>query len=538
MDLGGLGGIASLAACGGPSGGGSGGGPLGDTPLPLPAPSCSAAATGSSTVAAPRLAYTLKDHDEEAWLGSPAIADLDGDGTPEIIVPRDDLLIAWHAVPGGGSEVAWRATVPGRIWSSPVVADLVPSSPGLEVAIAARDQIIVYSATGEVLPGFPFTWRDELRSLAAGDVDGDGVLDLVAVTTTPLDANGQRDIVIAIHTDGKVIAGFPPNTTGSSQCDDDCFVTGGYDQNIALGDVDGDRVSDLFIAQDNAYMSLHAGTGLAFDAAAIFHGRKKFPGIRWMVDYDLAQQGFADDEAIDLQAHFTNTAPSIADLDGDGIAELVSLGSIQNASQDDRDKGVGLFVAHHDGTRPVAWTAPPVYPDYLGGLEDGDDNLVGMTNEAAIADLDPEHPGLELVFAGFDGQIHAVDALAQPLWSYRYTTSADEWTTGVAIADLSGDGVPEIVFATYSPRGGNLIVLDAAGNELHEIALGGRGAMPVPSIADLDGDGDLDLVVSLKDAEDQVKSVVVYDVPGSATNCTPWPTARGNQRRDGYVPPN
>jgi len=50
------------------------------------------------------------------------------------------------------------------------------------------------------------------------------------------------------------------------------------------------------------------------------------------------------------QAHFTNTAPAIADIDGDGTRELIMLGSIQNASQTDRRRGVGLFVVRADGT--------------------------------------------------------------------------------------------------------------------------------------------------------------------------------------------
>ena len=522
--------VAAVFGCGGD-------GDEGGEPLPLPPPSCAPAATGSSTVSAPRLVYTLADRWHEAWLASPAVADLDGDGTVEIIAPRHQQLLVWHTRPDGGGDVVWRAEMPGRIWASPIVADLVPSRPGLEVAVASQDEIGVFDATGQPVPGFPTKWRAELRSLAAGDVDGNGTLELVAVATTPLSANGQRDIVVAIGRDGALLPGFPPNTSGAAGCDDACYVTGGYDQNIAVGDVDGDGRADLFATQDNAYMSLHAGTGVAFDAAPIFRGRTKFSGIRWMVDYDLAQQGFADDERVDEQAHFTNTAPAIADLDGDGQAELIALGSIQNAAQDDRERGVGLFVMRHDGTRPDAWIAPPRFRDYVAGLWDFGDNLVGITNQVTVADIDPSRAGPELIFPGFDGRIHAVDARAQTLWSRAYTTSAETWTGGVAAADLSGDGIPELVLTTYGTAGGELIVLDAAGNVLHRTALGGRGAMPVPTIADADADGDLDIVVSLKDGEDRARQVLVYEVEGSSTNCLLWPTGRGNYRRDGYLPP-
>jgi hypothetical protein len=44
-------------------------------------------------------------------------------------------------------------------------------------------------------------------------------------------------------------------------------------------------------------------------------------------------------------------------------------------------------------------------------------------------------------------------------------------------------------------------------------------------------------VVSLKDAEDRVESVRVYEVAGSAANCLLWPTGRGNLQRDGFVRP-
>lgn len=65
-----------------------------------------------------------------------------------------------------------------------------------------------------------------------------------------------------------------------------------------------------------------------------------------------------------------STAPAISDLDGDGSAEIIMLGSVQNADRSERLRGVGLWVMHSDAAR---------HPDW------------------------PE-------FAGFDGRIHAVAA--------------------------------------------------------------------------------------------------------------------------------
>ncbi|MGC4086830.1 MAG: VCBS repeat-containing protein [Polyangiaceae bacterium] len=498
-----------------------------------PSASCAKAATSSATVAKPELQATLFDRYQEAWLGSPAIADLDADGVNEIIVPRDELLVIWH--PDG--SVVRKFTLPGRIWAPPVVADLVPSLPGLEVAVAARQQIGAWDATGKALPGFPITYKDEMRALAAEDLDKDGKPELVAVTTSDLKANGQTDIIIAYRSDGSVMPGFPPNTTGKSGCDTHCYVHAGFDQTLALGDVDNDGLSDILVPQDNSYVSLHHGDGVAFAANALFKTTAKFMGVRFILDYTLAQQGYADDEDTATQAHFTNTAPAIVDVDGDGTNELVMLSSVQNVAQTDRQRGVALWVVRHDGTRPDAWVAPFHVPAFIDGLEDPGANIVGATNQVTPVDLDPSAVGFEFVFAGFDGKIHAVTSDKRELWTYSFTSQAGVLTGGVVAADLSGDGVPELVFNTYSSaaNGGALFVLSAAGKLLHQIALPDRGAMPVPSIADVDGDGDLEVVVSLKDAVDKMRQVFVYTVPGSSTNCLPWPTGRGNLRRTGFI---
>ncbi len=509
-----------------------------DLTTPLPEPSCDPASDGGSDeIAEPQLLTVLSDRWHEGWLSSPAVADINDDGQKEIIMGRASRVYGWHA----DGEVAFMHEVEGgRIWSSPVVADLDPSRPGLEVAVAARDRIYVWDASGELLPGFPVTWRDELRALAAGDITGDGRLELVAVTTNALDEEGQRDIVIAFRVeDAGVVDGFPPNTTGASGCDDRCYVWGGFDQTLALGDVTGDGRMEIFAPQDNAYMSLHDGTGRAFDAADEFEDRKKFMGIRFLHDYDQARQGWPSEPETMNQAHFTNSAPAIVDVTGDGNNELVVLGSVQNASQTDRYRGVALWVLRPDGSRPQNWHRPFHVPEYLSGLWDlSGANIVAATNSVAVADLDPDRPGPQFVFAGFDGRIHAVDAEAEKMWRHTYTQSPDVLTGGVVIADLSGNGVPEVVFATYSStdeHAGHLFILDAGGNRHHAIDLPDRGAMPVPTIADVTGDGTLEIVVSLKDARDGTDQVLIYTVPGSSTNCLLWPTGRGNFLRNGFV---
>lgn len=512
-------------------------GPPVDATLP-PAPSAACDPSpggGTVTVAMPTLRVALEDRWHEGWLASPAAVDLDGDGVKEILAARSGRVLAWKL----DATIARSFDVAGRVWSSPVIADLVPEHAGVEIAFAERGNIHVLGSDFTELPGWPFAWNDELRSLAAGDLDGDGRLELVAVTTNPQEGGGQRDILIAVRGNGTVVAGFPPNTTGASGCDDACYQTGGYDQNVALGDLTGDARAEIFATQDNAYLSLHDGTGRAFDCAPVFTGRTKFNGVRFLHDFEEAKMGWAPNEDTALQAHFTNSAPAIADLDGDGVRDLVVLGSVQNAAQTNRLLGVGLWALHPDGTRLAGWETPFHAPSYLAGLWDYDGtNVVGATNQVSIADLFPDRAGPELVFAGFDGRIHCVDARAVELWQMTYTTSDRVLTTGVAIADLSGDGSPEIIFASYSPDAdvSNLFVLAANGSELYRLPLPGRGAMSVPTVTDVDGDGELEILVALKGGEDGMPHVVVYTVPGSGTACLPWPTGRRSELRDGLVP--
>jgi len=520
----GTGGSAGAAA--GPGGAGAGGAVM------PPAAACAPAGSGGRReVAAPQMKLVLEGAGAEGWLASAAVVDLDRDGAREVVAARGSEVAVWRA---DGTLRGAARLAGSRIWASPVVGDFTGDGK-LEIVAACRGSLAMLDASLQPVAGFPVTWRDELRSVAAGDLDGDGKLEIVAGTTSDLAAGGRKDIFNVFRADGSVQGGFPANTTGTSGCDDACYTHAGFDQNIALGPIDGQVGDDILLPQDNAYVSIHQGSGVAFAASPIFKKRTKVLGVRFLHDYAEAQQGYANTESTALQAHFTNTAPAIADLDGDGETELVMVGSVQNAAQTDRKKGVALWVIHRDGTRPPAWIEPFHVPAYLSGLEDLGGNIVGLTNQVSVADLDPAVPGLDLVFAGYDGKIHLVGADRRERWTHPYTTDATVLTGGVAIADLSGDGVPELVLATYSTQPGRaaLVILDATGAQVARVPLPGRGAMAVPTIADLDGDGTLEIVVNPKD-EDRKASVLVFTVPGSAPNCLPWPTGRGNDLRSGY----
>jgi hypothetical protein len=504
--------------------------PDGGSQLP-PIASCTpAAGGGSSMVSMPQLLLTLKDGYEEAWQGGAAVADLNKNGKQQIIVPRGAVVDVWNA----DGSLAWRYdTQQSRIWSSAVVADFLGDG-NLEIGIAAYGNIYLLNASGQVMPGFPVTWQTEMRSLGAGDVDGDGKPELIVSL-----ANGSAtDILQAYHGNGSPVTGFPPNATGSSLCSTEgpCYLAGCYDQNLAVGDLNGDGKLDLVAPMDDAYATFNQGSGATFAANSIYP-HKLTSAVRYLHALSDSEQGYANDEMTALQSQFTNTAPAIADIDGDGSYEIVMLGGVQNAAQTNTQLGVALWAVHPDASRLAAWQTPFYVSQYLSGLTDPGNNIVAATNQVTVADIDSKSEGPELLFAGFDGKIHAVSAASQELWNFTYTTDPDVLTGGVVVGDLSGDGIPEVVFNTYSidQNKSNLFILDASGNQLYSVALPSRGAMPLPTLADINGDGTVEVIVSLKDAVDMVQSVLVYTVPGSSTNCLLWPTSRHDLLRSAWV---
>ena len=79
---------------------------------------------------------------------SPRIVDLDGNGTPEIVVGSTDKKV--YAFNGNGS-VRWTYQTGDMVLSTPAVADIDPSSPGLETVVGSGDSYVYLLNSADTL---------------------------------------------------------------------------------------------------------------------------------------------------------------------------------------------------------------------------------------------------------------------------------------------------------------------------------------------------------------------------------------------------
>ena len=107
------------------------------------------------------------------------------------------------------------------------------------------------------------------------------------------------------------------------------------------------------------------------------------------------------------------------------------------------------------------------------------------------------------------------------------------------VADLDNDGHAEVIFTSWPKKAtggvGQLHILDYQGVELYRIdlpasAIGAtwNGALGAPTLANIDSDPDLELVVGTV-----ASGVVAYKLPNTANARVLWGTGRGNYRRTG-----
>jgi hypothetical protein len=531
-----------------------------------------AAAKGTAAVAAPRFVRTIATG-ETGWFASPALVDLNGDGRLEIIAPFYSTFI----FDSKGRPLGKGTATKGRVYAPGVVADLdgdkVP-----EIVVGGNEgTVAAYELRGGRLklePGWPTSTCSggqcpEARGMAAADLDGDGRIEVV-VTTTNTSSTGSQVFVFdargsVYRPKGAPATAWPRFNTLPGKGNDAGFNGtgnhgyGAYGENVGIGNLDDDPQLETVVTFDNHQINVFNHDGTSVLASPWFRNRdSRYSGrrlgwgqfIRWLnpavEDRHYHQHvGPWPDVRKTMWLQWTASPPSIADLDGDGRNEVIGLPNAEMKEPyetqayafvvlDGAQKGGARSARRHAGfvTLPLS-TKPAV-------RSDGDWYPPSGIPAPTVVDIAGD-PRPEIVASVPDGFVYAVAPTGKRLWRYDYAKGAAKtFASEVVAADLNRDGTPELVFGTYAmtPGSGRLVVLSAAGKRLFDIRLphqgrdgNGIGVPAAPSIGDLDKDGRLEIVLSTFD-----HGIDVFRVPGSGTNCLPWPTGRGNTLRNGTGP--
>ncbi|OYD15689.1 hypothetical protein CH333_05195 [candidate division WOR-3 bacterium JGI_Cruoil_03_44_89] len=200
-----------------------------------------------------------------------------------------------------------------------------------------------------------------------------------------------------------------------------------------------------------------------------------------------------------LGVNNTFVSPAVADVDGDDTLEIIAGGD-------------SLYVWKPTGENIDN------FPLWLG------DSIIGS---ASIADIDPVSGGLEIVVFT-ESVVWVIDKNGEPLngWPQPYTPPSSEGP-GAAIGDLTGDGNLEIVLVGFDQviaRDKNGIPLPGWPVQLRMRHEDGLAASP-PLIADVDGDGDIEVLVGGSDG-----AVYSLEADGSFTPGFPIQTHHNIKR--------
>ena len=478
---------------------------------------------------------------ETGWYSSPAVIDLDDDGTMEVIGATYTLFV----LNGEDGSLNWSVDPSGsRVWPGVVVADL--SGDGdMEIVIASGGGYVsVFNNQGSSMPGWPqHPAANEFRSLAVEDLDGDGDMEIV-VGQARLD---KKNVWVFEH-NGSIRAGWPQvvDTEGSA--------AGLYNDNIGLGDLDGDDELEVVVPSDTITICAYEPDGSALPTHEMFHGHSGHDMDYWgevpaYIDLEYETRGWGPCYTEPTsRANFANGPANIVDVNSDGINEVVVIGDVHDCHTSPyTDLYNTPYILNIDRTRFNAsgfdWTTPPL--DTGAPVIQNYNVIESAQPNPVTVDLDGDG-NLEILFPSYDGRMHAIwlDKSEHGSWPYSVYNSAEgfyRFASEPVVADLDDDGHPEVIFASWVQKGthqtGKLHILDYLGSPIHEVDLPAaygspdwNGVLAAPTLADIDGDPDLEVVLNTAHS-----GFAAYDLPGTANARVLWGTGRGSYLRTGSI---
>lgn len=353
----------------------------------------------------------------------------------------------------------------GTAWNGPGVLRIVSGDTGLKVLTISSPQM------------------DPESPVAIGDIDNDGFPEIVGCAYNSLAMAG--DVVAFSHTG-----------TLKWRTTDPRVKCGGA--GVSIADLDGDGHPEVFVR----YTVINGEDGSVDWSHECVNAPTNMTRANSPCDYSTAANLDADPELevvggniaynadgtvyYDRTADLTDGFPAVADLDLDGLPEIVGVAS----GFTDRNVYSGdhfIYVLDHEGN--TLWGPSDVHQGHAPALDTSRGEIAGG-GPPTIANFD-EDPEPEIALAtGYGYAIFESDG--SPKW-YAPTLDASSRKTGSSVFDFDGDGVAEAVYSDeYWLR-----VFDGRTGDVRYCECNTTGTLfEYPVIADVNNDGHAEIIVA------------------------------------------
>jgi hypothetical protein len=263
----------------------------------------------------------------DTWLrfnSSPAVADLDGDGWPEVVVGGLDgkVYVFRH---DGTTFPGWPFNTGYMVASTPAIGD-IDGDGQPEIVIGNHfGRVYAFKINGTVCPGFPRDTGYAIRgSPALGDLNEDGILDIVVTS----EVSGPD--LWAFDGHGVNLPGFPL----------DLMPNLGTESSPAIGDIDHDGHLDIVVGLRSGllYALNRDGTvkpGWPYNAGYTIESSPALVNLDSDPDLEIVV-GANNSQVIALKcdgmllpgwpvstSYSVLSSPVVGDIDGDGEFEIV-----------------------------------------------------------------------------------------------------------------------------------------------------------------------------------------------------------------------
>lgn len=479
---------------------------------------------------------------ETGWYSSPAVADIDGDGKAEVIGSHYTVV----SLDGETGAVEWRVKSGydlsdglgpdnvGRTWPGVVVADLDNNGDWEIVTAHGGGWVSVYNHQGYFEPGWPRKATDgELRGLSVYDIDDDGNLEIIVTGAV----GSKINTWVYEHTGG-LRSGWPQLNNDSG------YAWGTFNDNATIGDIDDDGTAEIVVPSDVHYIAAYENNGVQIQANPMY-GDKKWGRVGVHVDHAVDLRGYAHC-GTEHRPNFAHTPAAIVDVNGDGVNEVVTIGNVQNCGTSPYTSLYEMaFIFNGDRSRWAGngynWEVIPSPTGNASPISESYNTIESSMSNPVVADLDGDG-FMEILFPSYDGRLHAywLNKEEKYNWPHSVYNAAEgfrRFASEPVVADLDNNGKAEVIFTSWTQKGSNrtgkLHILDYQGNQLFAldlpVAYGSpdwNGALPAPTLDNIDSDADLEIVINTAHS-----GFVAYDLPGTENARVLWRTGRNNYQR-------